>query len=374
MSDTHDLDAIATDAGGGIEVIDCDVHPVLRNGLPTIYPYMPKAWSERFIRKRASLEQGQNSPIRYRHPNGAVVRDDARTPDGGPGGSDPRHMIAELIEPHGISAVLLNCIQAGALCAVFAGVEESLVLASAVNDHFVEEWLPIDSRLKYALLVPTQDPVAAAEEVRRHGKHPQVVAVYMPLINVLMGNRYYWPIYAAAQEMGLPIFLHVTGTEGIYNGAPAIGPGVYGSYAERYLGAPAVAEANVNNLILSGTLERFPELKFMYAEYGFLWVLPLIWRMDRAWRGVRHEVPWVKKSPIDYMHERLMFTTQPIEEPRDPRHLVQMIDMLGDDVLAFSSDYPHWDNDMPDMTLRMLSREARARVFAGNARRVLRLS
>ena len=56
MSDTHDLDAIAGGAGrDGMEVIDCDVHPVLRNGLPTVYPYMPKAWSERFIRPALDL-------------------------------------------------------------------------------------------------------------------------------------------------------------------------------------------------------------------------------------------------------------------------------------------------------------------------------
>ena len=62
--------------------MDCDVHPVLGDGLSTVYPSMPRAWCERFLRKRASIEAANNVPIRYRHPNGAVVREDARSPDG----------------------------------------------------------------------------------------------------------------------------------------------------------------------------------------------------------------------------------------------------------------------------------------------------
>jgi predicted TIM-barrel fold metal-dependent hydrolase len=174
--------------------------------------------------------------------------------------------------------------------------------------------------------------------------------------------------------MSLPVFVHVTGTESVYHGAPVIGAGVCDSYIERYLAAPQVAESNLNSLVLSGTLEKFGRLKFMFAEYGFLWVLPLIWRMDRAWRGIRHEVPWVRKSPIDYVHERCVFTTQPLEEPDDPADLDKMISLIGDDILCFSSDYPHWDNDMPESALSFLAGAARARVFADNARRVLRLA
>jgi predicted TIM-barrel fold metal-dependent hydrolase len=47
--------------------------------------------------------------------------------------------------------------------------------------------------------------------------------------------------------------------------------------------------------------------------------------------------------------------------------------MLGHDVICFSTDYPHWDNDMPGTTLRMLSDDARRSVFYDNAARVLRI-
>jgi uncharacterized protein len=84
-------------------------------------------------------------------------------------------------------------------------------------------------------------------------------------------------------------------------------------------------------------------------------------------------VPWVRKPPSEYVHERFLFTTQPCDEPDDPSKLQTLISMLGHDVLCFSTDYPYWDNDMPDSTLRMLEPSARKAVFFDNAARAFRL-
>ena len=102
--------------------------------------------------------------------------------------------------------------------------------------------------------------------------------------------------------------------------------------------------------------------------------MTLLWRMDRMWRNLRYEVPWVKRSPIEYVHEQCRFTTQPLDEPEQPAHLDLMIGLLGEDQLCFSSDYPHWDNEMPGQVLGRLSADARAKIFGGNARRTFRLS
>jgi predicted TIM-barrel fold metal-dependent hydrolase len=89
--------------------------------------------------------------------------------------------------------------------------------------------------------------------------------------------------------------------------------------------------------------------------------------------GLRHEVSWVRKPPSEYLHERFLFTTQPCDEPEDAKDLATLIAMLGHDVLCFGTDYPHWDNDMPGTTLRMLAPDARKAIFHDNAARVLRL-
>jgi predicted TIM-barrel fold metal-dependent hydrolase len=363
---------VKADQGASLRIFDCDVHPVPQQGLSSLSPYLPKAWAERFNRKQA-MHDGLNVPIRFKHPNGSVVRQDARTPDGGHAASSPEFLIRDLLDTHGIDGALLNCFDAGGLLSVQASTEESIVLATAYNEYFIEEWLSVDRRLKYAPAVPTQDPAASAAEIRRVGKHAQVSAIFVPLVNMLMGHRYYWPIYEACEELSLPVYIHVTGIESIFSGTPTMGMGTFESYIERYAAVPQMGMVSVGSLILSGTLERFPKLKFIFAEYGFLWVSSLLYRMDRTWRGLRHEVPWVRKSPTEYMHERFLFTTQPCDEPDNPRDLETLISLLGHDILCFSSDYPHWDNDMPAATLQMLSPSARKAVFYDNAARALRL-
>ena len=62
-----------------LRIFDCDVHPVPRQGLTSLAAYLPKAWQERFARKEG-MHDGLNVSIRFKHPNGSVVRRDARTP------------------------------------------------------------------------------------------------------------------------------------------------------------------------------------------------------------------------------------------------------------------------------------------------------
>ena len=47
--------------------------------------------------------------------------------------------------------------------------------------------------------------------------------------------------------------------------------------------------------------------------------------------------------------------------------------MVGVQNLCFSTDYPHWDNDMPMQSLRSLAPDDRDRIFRTNGRDVLRL-
>jgi predicted TIM-barrel fold metal-dependent hydrolase len=355
-----------------LKVIDCDVHPYLKTGFKDLYPYMADPWRLRFERKRAHAG-AEARPLKYAHPNGAVVRDDSRPPCGGGGGSDPGFMLTDLLDKNGVDAVILNSLQSGAHASALAGPDESVAICAAFNDYFIDTWLSMDDRFKYAISVPSQDPLQAAAEIRRIGRHSQVVSVSLPLLNILMGNRYYWPIYEAAQEVDLPILVHVTGPDSIFYGTPISAGGIPESYVERYVTLFQAGESSVNSLVFSGTLDRFPRLKFIFVEYGFMWLLPLLWRMDKTWRALRNEVPWVKKSPIEYVHDQMRFTTQPLDEPEDPKDVDKLIGLLGFDQIMFSTDYPHWDNDMPGQVLRGLPMNERKKIFHENALQAFRL-
>jgi len=362
----------STDQQSTYKVVDCDVHPYVKEGIKSVFPYMPEAWQQRFTRKRAMVGAEARS-LKYLHPNGAVNREDARPPCGGVSGSDPHYLVQDLLEKNKIEHAVLNCLQTGALCSTLAGTDESIVLCSAFNDYLIDQWLPVDNRLKFAMSVPSQDPQASAAEIRRLGKHPQIVAISLPLINILMGNRYWWPIYEAAQQMQLPILVHVTGPDSIYQGPPMSAGGIPDSYVERYVTLNQAGESSVNSLVFSGVFEKFPDLKVIFVEYGFLWLLPLLWRMDRTWRQLRHEVPWVKKSPVEYVHKHIRFSTQPIDEPQNPKDLDKLIEIMGYDQLCFSTDYPHWDNDMPGQSLRGLPKAERQKIFWDNALTTFRM-
>jgi predicted TIM-barrel fold metal-dependent hydrolase len=288
--------------------------------------------------------------------------------------SDPGYVVRDVIEPNGIATAILNSLQANALCAALASVDESVALAPAFNDFFLDRWASDDERFRLAVIVPSRAPAAAVNEIERVGDRGAVVAIALPLVNALLGEQRWRPIYQAAVERNLPLVIHGSGLEGVVTEAPALAGGTCDSYIERYVGMTQIAEANVASLVFSGVLEQFPTLKFVFTEFGFLWVLPLLWRMDRAWRQLRREVPWVQKSPIDYVHDQCFFTTQPMDEPQDPRDLEALLALLGFDNLCFSTDYPHWDNEMPSHVVRRFPPAVRRQVLADNARRVFRLN
>jgi uncharacterized protein len=355
-------------------IIDCDVHPALPKGLASLFPLLPNAWRERFRMKAGHLAVAAPLGFRFEHPSGSAARHDARTPEGLPPGSDPEYMRRDLLDAHNISLAVLTSLQAGQFGTAIAGPDESNVLVSAFNDYFLDVWpLKTERRLRLAMTVPAQDPRAAAAEIRRVGKRPEVCAVYMPLLAILIGNRYWDPIYEAAVDHGLPILLHVTGTDSVYYGAPNQAGGWPENYPERYVNLAQIGEANLTSLCFSGVWEKYPTLKFMFVEYSFAWALPLMWRINRTWESLRWDVPWVKRSPREYVSERVRFSTQPLDEPKDPAHLKQLIDMLGPEHLLFATDYPHWDNDMPGESLLMLDKAVRRQILSENAKKILRL-
>jgi predicted TIM-barrel fold metal-dependent hydrolase len=131
-----------------------------------------------------------------------------------------------------------------------------------------------------------------------------------------------------------------------------------------------MAQDQVTSLVMSGVFETVPQLQIVMVECGIAWVAPLMWRLDRAWEMLGAEVPELRQPPSRYIQKQFSFTTQPMEEPPDPRHFVRQLEYAGiEDRLMFSSDYPHWDFDAPDRALpRVLPDTVRTGIMAGHAR------
>jgi uncharacterized protein len=350
--------------------VDCDVHALISEGGRGMYQYMTKAWQQRFDEKGFNFAVG--AAMRYR-PMFGIERSDAEPPSGGRPGSDPEWVVKDHLDRQNVSTALLFNLESAALCGAGLAPDDSVIAASAANDYFLEQWLPVDHRFRFAMVVPSQDPEAAAKEIRRIGQDKRIAAIYLPAIGISLGNRWYWPIYREAAALGLPIALHVHGTEFVMNGSPMAGGGWPESYAERFASLPLVAGAHLSSLIFSGVFERFPGLKVLFVEYGFTWALGLFWRFDNTWRATRTEVPWVRKAPSEYLHENIRFATQPLDDPSDPTAVARFIELFGAEHLCFSTDYPHWDSDMPSVSLTSLPESSQEAILSANARSFLPL-
>lgn len=328
-------------------LIDCDTHPVLAR-TADVFSYMPKPWAERF--RMAGMELVGSPKGRYQHPNGPM-RMDATPPDGGPAGSDVQFFAKDHLDPYGVSSSILLPMQ---LLALSSWVEPiaTTVMTNALNRYFLERWVEVDRRYKLAVGVAAQDPAGSVATVREFADRDGVLGILVPLQAILMGTSHYDPIYEVACELGLPIIVHPTSAEGLFLGAPPYAAGIPARMPEKHALNPQFAMSNISSLVFGGTFQRFPDLRVVFVEYGFSWLPTFAWRMDKEWRNFRIDVPWVDTSPIDIIREHCRFTTQPIDEPPDLDHLWQIMSWMGaEETLLFSSDYPHYDTDSPQLIM-----------------------
>jgi predicted TIM-barrel fold metal-dependent hydrolase len=188
----------------------------------------------------------------------------------------------------------------------------------------------------------------------------------LPRTKEPLGKRRYWKIYEAAERHGLPIAIHFAGL----GGNPITSSGWPSFYIEDHTVMAQAFQSQVISLACEGIFERFPGLRVVLMEGGFAWLPSLMWRLDKHWKRLREEVPFLKRPPSEYIRKHMWATTQPMEEPTNPKHLLQVIEHLGsDDMLMFSTDYPHWDFDDPDRAFQVrLPSELKRKIFYENAR------
>ena len=155
------------------------------------------------------------------------------------------------------------------------------------------------------------------------------------------------PVWAALQDAGVPIVLHIGGGRGAVskawhrNGRPRPTDLHGGGENLRAKDLPSVhhaAETYLTAMILDGVFERFPSLPCGVIEMGASWVPSLMARLDYAARSFKRTEPMIGElslAPSDYVRRQIRFTPFPGE---DVGHLMQI---SSPELYLFSSDYPH---------------------------------
>lgn len=344
-----------------VTLIDCDVHPYLKHA-DELREYLREPWRSRTIPSRRQIYL----------PPGDGRRLDALPADGSPAGSDPELVEKQVLQ--GIDADYVILIPSSSISVIPDPVFAAAV-AQAWNDWQIETWLGTynwHGRFKGSIVIAPQNPERAVEEIERLASHPHLAQVLVgSSAPAAYGKRQYHPIWAAAARHQLPVALHVESPVGPSLPSPLGYPTYFLEFHTLY---PTIYMTHLVSLIAEGVFEKFPDCRFVFVEGGSAWLAPILWRMDKDWRGARSEVPWLKRRPSDYLRDHIRFSTQPIEEPENPRHLLQIFEMMdAEHILMFASDYPHWDFDDPKRAFPRLPDGLKRRIFCENARELYNL-
>ncbi|WP_370591420.1 amidohydrolase family protein [Saccharopolyspora montiporae] len=248
------------------------------------------------------------------------------------------------------------------------GVATQLMMA--YNRWFTETVLSGEGRIKTMLGLPFEDPDASLRTIREYADHPGVIGFLVTSQRSAGVHRNeYMRVYAELEERGMPLGFHA-------------GPNQADSMTStmnKFLSAHAISFVTCNmthltNWVINGIPERFPGLKTIWIESGLAWVPFLMQRLDHEYLMRQSDAPLLTKLPSDYMRD-MYFTSQPIEITDTGLLEATFRAMDAEHTLMYSSDWPHWDFDVPGriMGIPFLSEQGKRNVLGETARKVFGL-
>jgi predicted TIM-barrel fold metal-dependent hydrolase len=250
--------------------------------------------------------------------------------------------------------------------------EVEVALARAYNHWLIDTVLEPEPRIKASLYLPMSDPEATLKMVKDFGHRKGVIGFTIVASTLRpVTDNLYAKTYAAIQELGLPLVFHAGLTWG---GHPSF------TLCTRFMAVHALSFSfsnilHMTNWLTNGMPERFPKLKTIWIEAGLAWVPFLMQRLDNEYMMRSSEVPLLKRKPSDYMRE-MFYSSQPMEAVDNREALEVTFKMMkAETQLMYSSDYPHWDMDLPSTIydLPFLSDQAKRNILGGNAQRAFNL-
>jgi uncharacterized protein len=220
-------------------------------------------------------------------------------------------------------------------------------IARAYHRWMHEQWLATDNDLYAVIMAIPQDPAEAAREIDRWAGEDRFAGIYLPTCQVypLWGHRKYDPIYAAAQRHDLPVFFHAV--SGSASGFPYNVEQFTTSTTAHTVSHVFAMMSNMMSILETGVPQRFPGVRFCFAEAGLTWLPFLRMRLDKEYNENRYAWPHFSDRPSKTMRG-FYLATQPVEEPENRQDLVDIIRIYdGADTTTFASDWPHHDFDHP---------------------------
>lgn len=292
---------------------------------------------------------------------------------GHPGGWDPNERVKEMATD-GVSAEVLY----PTLGLRLFGMDDAALQEAcfrAYNDWLIEYCRVAPDRLVGIACIGVYNIEHAREELERCKRAGMKGALIWQAAHpdLPFYSSHYDPLWAAAQDMEVPISLHIlTGHNYSKNMEARTGP-------EHYRGSVNLKTIEAANalfeLIFYGILERFPRLKIVIVENEIGWIPFFLQQWDYYFRRFRKSnPPPIEKEPSEYYYRQVYATF--FNDAVGGRSF----SWWGVDNCMWSNDFPHpnstWPNSRQviERDLGHLSAPDRIKLVCDNVARLYGLS
>ena len=293
-----------------------------------------------------------------------------------PGGYIPEEQVRDM-DADGIDVGILYPTVSLGFYTRISDSELLTALFRTYNDWLAEFCSPFPDRLKGIAMLNTDDVEVGVKELERCAKmgFAGAMITVFPPEEWGYDNPRYEPLWAAAQDLEMPLSLHITTVrlrpnEKFVDLIPTSAPSFL-TNVDHWV------RMSIGHMIFNGVFERYPKLQVGSVEMELSWVPHFLDRMDYNYTQRAIEfAPYRFKGdmlPSDFFRSNVFLGFQ--EDGLGIRDR----NIIGVDNLLWGSDYPHPESTFPrsreiiDEILAGCTEEEKAKIVGGNAARIYNL-
>jgi predicted TIM-barrel fold metal-dependent hydrolase len=248
---------------------------------------------------------------------------------------------------------------------------EAIAMARELNDGLAAAVRRHPDRFAGFAALPTAAPEAAADELERSVVDLDLVGamVHGHTAGRFLDDKEFWPIFARAETLGVPIFLH-----------PALPhPAALKAYFEGYedimarpgWGFAVDTSIHFLRILFAGVFDAYPKLQLILGHLGEGLPFAMHRLNDHTHLAARRR--GLARMPIEYIRDNLYVTTS--GNWYEPAFLCTLR-ALGADRILWAIDWPYEANQtgMAFWNDLELGPAERAKIAHGNAERLLGLA
>ena len=290
-----------------------------------------------------SVGAAANAGQRFEDPN--AITFEGRYEDVRPGAYDPHARLADL-RTDGVDGEVLYPTIGGRL---FTILEPELLTACfrASNDWlaaFCQTYPDVYKGNALINLDDVEDGVQELERCAKMGLAGAMISTY-PSEEKPYGNPAYEPLWATAQDLGIPLSLHVASNRP--------GPGQLKVFTTNAVEADSASfsvtydywvKRSLASMIFAGVFERYPKLRVISVEHELSWAPHFMKMMDFYYRDLGQVAPYRFKNgllPSDFFRSNVHMSFQ------DDEVGIMLRSVIGVDNITWGSDFPHIGSTWP---------------------------